>query len=105
MTYYKVVQSDTGPTIAHLTIPEWATTCCPNEANDSRLRASAVRVTYLENNQAMGWGPIDGRTVYSIGTVTEATGLDEDPSIVSGKGIHLFNDREDAVDWMAAADI
>jgi|APHM01.1.fsa_nt_gi hypothetical protein len=105
MTYYKVVQSDSGPTIAHLSLPSAAATCRPNCANDSRLRASALLVEWLENNEPMGWGPVDGRTVYKVGEVTEATGLNDDPSIVSGEGLHLFGERKDAADWMETANI
>jgi hypothetical protein len=105
MTYYKVVQSDSGPTIAHLRLPSEAATCRPSCANDSRLRASAVLVEWLENNEPMGWGPVDGRTAYKVGEVTAATGLDEDPSVVSGEGVHMFIDREDAEKWMETADV
>ncbi len=101
---YKIVQSDAGPTVAHLDIPIDATVVRPN-ADDSRLRADRLLVEFLENMETMGWGPVDERTVYSIGEVTEADDLDEDEEVVSGAGLHAFRDREDALDWLEGADI
>lgn len=104
MTVYKVVDTDDGPTIAHLQVPDSATTVKP-KANDSRLRADRLRTEYIENLTSTAWGPVDQRTVYSIGEVTRADALETDESVVSGAGLHVFRERDDAVAWMEQAEI
>lgn len=104
MKVYKVVDTNDGPTIAHLQVPDSATTVQP-EADDSRLRADKLRTKYIENLTSTSWGPVDQRTVYSIGEVTEADAFDSDPQTVSGAGLHAFKERDDAEAWMEQAEI
>lgn len=101
---YKVVQTDDGPSIAHLHLPEDAAAVLP-DTDDSRLRASALVPTYIENLTDTGWGPVDGRTIYRIGERTEAPTIDRDESTVSGAGLHAFRERSDAEAWMEHAEI
>lgn len=102
---YKVVQSAEGPTIAHLLTVSSTTLVKPADADDSRVRADSLLVYHLENHEDVGWGPVDGRTVYQVGEQTEADNLDEDEETVSSAGLHAFEKREDAKRWMQAADI
>lgn len=105
MKLYKVVQTDKGPTIAHLLSgPTDATLVFPDD-RETQVRADRLLVEYIENNENMGWGPVDGRTVYKIGEVTEAHSLNEDESVVSGAGLHAFTEREDARKWMRDAQL
>lgn len=101
---YKVVKTANGPTVAHLVFPDGCTVVRP-EADDSRLRVDRARTEFIEDMESTAWGPVDERTVYSIGEVTEAEQLDEDPEVVSGAGLHAFEKRQDAVKWMEQADI
>jgi hypothetical protein len=101
---YKIVQSDAGPTVAHLIVPESAVVIKPH-VDDSHFRADRLLVEFLENMETMGWGPVDERTVYSVGEVTEVDDLDEDEEVVSGAGLHAFGDRGDALRWMEQAEI
>lgn len=102
--YYKVVQTTDGPTIAHLRVPKSATVCRPNK-RDGQIRSSALEPFYLENNKSEGWGPVDERTVYKVGTIVEVDEINEDPTVVSGAGLHAFDNRKDAKKWMENADI
>ncbi len=101
---FKVVDSNAGPTIAHLR-PADGATCVEPDTSDSRSRLDRVVTTWLENNESLGWGPVDGRTEYRIGKVTKAPTLNRDETVVSGAGLHVFNERDDAVNWMEQADI
>jgi len=85
-------------------VPDSATTV-QTEADDSRLRADRLLVEHIENLTSTAWGPVDQRTVYSIGEVTRANTLETDESVVSGAGLHAFKDRDDAVTWMEHAEI
>lgn len=104
MTLYKVVDTPDGPSIAHLRLPDDAATVEP-DADDSRLRADRLLVEYIENLTRTAWGPVDQRTVYSIGEVTRADALETDESVVSGAGLYAFKERDDAVAWMEQAEI
>lgn len=103
MTYYKIVQTHDGPSVAHLTTDGLDTELV--EPKDEQVRADKFRTEYIENNQPMGWGPVDGRTEYRIGEVTEADELNRDESAVSAAGLHAFTNRQDALDWMESAEI
>lgn len=99
VTLYKVVETKVGQTIAHLkhigdVIVE------PKDVSDTRVRVDKVLTEYIENNRTTAWGPVDKRTVYSVGEVTEADEVNTDVSIVSGAGLHAFREKDAALKWM-----
>lgn len=101
---YKIVDSPSGHTVAQLNLVEGCR-CLSPETSDSQVRANKVLTVYIENNEPEGWGPVDSRTVYRVGAVTESHDFNDDETTVSGAGIHAFREREDALDWMEQADL
>jgi hypothetical protein len=92
---YKVLQTDGGPEVAHLQLPEGAETMHEESGDDSRFRATRAVPVFIEGNHVMGWGPVDGRTVYRVGEETRA----------ENHGLYLFRKKVDAYTWMKHADI
>lgn len=98
MTFYKVVETAAGETVAHL--KHVGDVIVEPEARDTQVRVDKVITQYIENNHTMGWGPVDKRTVYKVGEVTEADEVNTDVSIVSASGLHAFTEKDAALSWM-----
>jgi len=94
-TVFKVVQTESGPRVAHLRLPEGTNTFHRETASDSRFRAERLLPIFIEGCHTVGWGPVDGRTIYRIGEIT----------VSDGYGLHAFRKRRDAEKWMEQADI
>lgn len=102
-TFYKVVDTNSGLSIAHIDA-RIANHVITPETDDSRVRVDTCMTTYIENNESLGWGPIDQRTTYQIGETTNAEDICTDETNVSGAGLHLFTNRTDAIAWMNTVD-
>jgi hypothetical protein len=98
-TVHKVVETDTGLSIAELAVPDHADVVQPDGVDDSRVRVNEVVPEFIEDYSTTAWGPVSKNTVYEIGCVTRV-GLDRDESHVSGAGIHAFTEKKDAKKWM-----
>jgi hypothetical protein len=98
-TVHKVVETDTGLSIAELAVPDDADIVQPDTVDDSRVRVNKVVPEFIEDYSTTAWGPVAKNTVYEIGCVTRAT-LDRDESQISSAGIHAFTERKDAKKWM-----
>jgi len=98
-TVYKVVETETGLSVAELSVPVDADIVQPDTAGDSRVRVNKVVPEFIEDYSTTAWGPVSKNTVYEIGCVTRAT-LNRDESQISSAGIHAFTEKKDAEKWM-----
>lgn len=102
--YYKVVDTDSGLSIAHVELTDDAEMVVP-VGDKAKVRADELYVEFIENYCSEGWGPVDGRTMYRVGEVTAVDEFNDDESEVSGAGLHAFQYRRDAEKWMETADL